>query len=110
MESRAKAKYVRMSPQKARLVADLIRGKPVAEAMQILNFTHTKPARLIKKVVESAVANADQTAMIDVDSLYVKRICIDQGPQLKRIKPRAQGRAYRILHRLAHISVVLDEA
>ncbi|MEF3167726.1 MAG: 50S ribosomal protein L22 [Deltaproteobacteria bacterium] len=110
MESRAIAKYVRMSPQKARLVADLIRGKPVADAVRILDVSPTKPAHLIKKVVESAIANADQTGQIDVDSLYVKKICIDQGPQLKRIKPRAQGRAYRILHRLAHISVVLDEA
>lgn len=110
MEARATSKYLRISPQKTRLVADMLRGKRVAEAIQILSITPKKPARYIKKVVESALANADQNPNIDVESLYVKRILVDKGPQLKRIKPRAQGRAYKILHRLSHISVVLDEA
>ena len=109
MEARATAKYLRISPQKARLVADVVRGKPVSNAIQALSFMPKKAARLIKKVLDSAVANADQNPNIDVESLYVKKIFVDRGPQLKRIKPRAQGRAYRIIHPLAHITVVLDE-
>lgn len=110
METRAVAKYIRISPQKARLVADVVRNKSAANAIQMLSIMPQKGARLIKKVVESAVANADQKVGVDVDTLYIKAIQIDQGPQLKRIRPRAQGRAYRILHRLSHITVVLDEA
>ncbi len=110
MEVRAVAKYLRVSPQKARLVADVVRGKPVEEALYTLANIPKKPARLIKKVLESAIANADQDPSIDVDTLYIKKIFVDQGPQLKRWRARAMGRAYQIRHKLAHITVVLDEA
>lgn len=110
MEAKATAKYLRISPQKARLVADVVRGTPAAQASQILSFMPKKASRLIKKVLDSAIANADQNPNIDVESLYVKKIFVDKGPQLKRIRPRAQGRAYRIIHPLAHITVVLDES
>lgn len=110
MEARAIARYIRVSPQKARLVADVVRGKPVAEALTTLSLLPKKAARLIRKVVQSALANADQNPSIDVDVLYIKQIVVDQGPQLKRWQPRSMGRAYGIRHRLSHITVVLDEA
>jgi len=109
MEAKALARYIRISPQKARLVADLVRGKSVDFAINHLRFLPKKGARLLKKVIESAVANASQNESIDVDTLYVKSIFIDGGPMLKRIMPRAQGRANRILKRTSHITVVLDE-
>lgn len=109
MEARAVAKYLRISPQKTRLVADVVRGKSVGEALQILSYMPKKGARMIKKVLESALANADQNPNIDVDILYIKKIMVDQGPQLKRVHPRAMGRAYRIQHRFSHITIVLDE-
>ncbi len=110
MEARAIAKYKRISPQKARLVADTIRGKRVEDAIYTLSFMPKKAARIIKKVLESAIANADQDPNIDVDTLYIKKITIDKGPVLKRWRPRAMGRAYQIQHRLSHITIVLDEA
>ncbi len=110
MEAKAVARNIRISPQKARLVADVVRGKPVDEAMNILGVLPKKAARIIKKVLESALANADQNMSLDVDSLYVKRIYVDKGPMLKRWRPRAMGRAYSIKHRLSHITVILDEA
>ena len=110
METKAVAKYIRVSPQKARLVADMIRGKSASEAMEILAVVPKKAARLIKKTLESAIANAEQNANIDVDLLYVKKIFVDQGPKMKRWRARAQGRAYSITHSLSHITVVLDEA
>lgn len=109
MEAKALARYIRISPQKARLVADLVRGKNVDHAITALRFLPKKGARLLKKVIESALANASQNEGIDVDTLYVKSIFIDGGPMLKRIMPRAQGRANRILKRTSHITVVLDE-
>jgi len=109
MEAKAIARQIRISPQKARLVADLIRGKDVETALNTLRFLPKKAARIIEKVVESAVANASQSDAIDVDTLFVKKIFIDGGPMLKRIRPRAQGRATRILKRSSHITVVLDE-
>ncbi len=109
MEARAIGKFRRISPQKARLVADLIRNKPVDEAMQIVSLSPKKGARIIRKVLESALANATENMNLDMDSLYVKKICVDQGPQLKRWRPRAMGRAYGIKHRLSHITIVLDE-
>ena len=109
MEVRAVSKYIRISPQKARLVADLIRGKGVDEALSILKFTPKKAARLIDKTLRSAIANAEQTKVIDVDSLYVKKIYVDQGPTMKRWMAKAMGRASRILKRTSHITVVLDE-
>ncbi len=109
MEVRAVSKYIRISPQKARLVADLIRGKDVDEALSILKFTPKKAARLIDKTLRSAIANAEQLKVIDVDSLYVKKIYVDEGPTMKRWMARAMGRASRILKRTSHITVVLDE-
>ena len=110
METSAVAKYIRISPQKARLVADVIRGMNAEKALTMLRFMPKKGAKIIKKVLESAVANANQTESLDVDTLYVKRILIDGGPMLKRFSPRAQGRATRILKRSSHITIVVDEA
>ncbi|NIA08442.1 MAG: 50S ribosomal protein L22 [Nitrospiraceae bacterium] len=109
METRAVAKYLRISPSKARIMADALRGRPVGEALQILSVTPKKAARMIKKVLESALANADQNSDIDLDILYIKKIAVDQGPQLKRFHPRAMGRAYKIRHYFSHITIVLDE-
>lgn len=110
MEAKAVAKYIRISPQKARLVADVVRGKDVGEALTTLRFMPKKGARLLKKVIESAVANADQNEAIDIDTLYVKAIEINGGPMLKRFRPRAMGRATRILKRTSHITVIVAEA
>ena len=109
MEAKALARQIRISPQKARLVADLVRGKSVESALNTLRFMPKKGARILRKVIESALANASQNEAIDVDTLYVKTIFIDGGPMLKRIRPCAQGRASRILKRSSHITVVLDE-
>jgi len=109
MEAKAVARYIRISPQKARLVADVIRGRNVEDAINTLRFMPKKGARILRKIVESAVANAGQNETIDVDTLYVKRIFINGGPMLKRMRPRAMGRANRILKRTSHITIVLDE-
>ncbi len=109
MEAKAVARYIRISPQKARLVADVVRGLEVDKAITTLRFMPKKGARILRKIIESAVANASQSQEIDVDTLYVKTIYIDGGPTLKRIRPRAMGRASRILKRTSHITVVLDE-
>ena len=109
MEAKAIARYIRISPQKARLVADVIRGRNVEDAINVLRFMPKKGARILRKVVESAVANAGQNEAIDVDTLYVKKVSIDGGPMLKRMRPRAMGRANRILKRTSHITIVLDE-
>lgn len=109
MEAKAIAKFVRVSPQKARLVARNVTGKPVEDALNILKFTPKKAARLIEKVLTSAIANAEHNANLDVDSLFVKEVRIDGGPSWKRIRPRAMGRAYRIIKRTSHITVVVDE-
>ncbi len=110
MEAKAVGKYIRISPQKARLVADVVRGMGVDEAITTLRFMPKKGAGIIKKVIESAVANATQDDQADVDDLYVKKIVVDGGPSLKRIRPRAQGRATGIIKRSSHITVVLDES
>ena len=110
METKAVAKYIRISPQKTRLVADVVRGMDVETAITTLRFMPKKAARILRKVIESAVANADQMETIDVDSLYVKQIQIDGGPSLKRFRPRAMGRATRIIKRTSHITVIVDEA
>ena len=109
MEAKAVAKYIRMSPQKVRLVVDLIRGKKVQEAANILMFTRKYAAGIVAKVLKSAVANASQNPNIDENTLYVKEIFVDQGPSLKRWRARAQGRAAGIKKRTAHITVVVDE-
>ncbi|RLB42709.1 MAG: 50S ribosomal protein L22 [Deltaproteobacteria bacterium] len=109
METRAIARYVRVSPRKARLVMNEIRGKRVEEALNMLTFAPQKAAGIIKKVVQSAVANAEQNANVDIDRLYIKRIYADEGPTLKRFRPRALGRATRIRKRTSHLTVILDE-
>ena len=109
MESKAVGKYIRISPQKARLVADVVRGMGVDKALTTLRFMPKKGAGILRKVIESAVANATQDEQIDVDNLYIKKIFIDGGPSLKRISPRAMGRATGIIKRSSHITVVLDE-
>lgn len=110
MEARATAKYIRISPRKARLVADLVRGKTVSEALSILEYTAKAASIYIFKLVNSAVANASSRPGVDVDSLYIKRIFVDPGPTLKRFRAGPQGRAFRILKRTCHITVILDEA
>ncbi len=110
MAVKAILKYARISPRKARVVADMIRGKDVEEALNILRFTPKKGARIIEKVLKSAIANAEVSPDIeDVDALYVKSIYVNEGPMLKRIRPRAMGRAYLIRKRLSHITIELDE-
>ena len=109
MEIKAVARFVRISPRKVRLIMDKIRGNKVAEALEILSFAPQKGARILKKLINSAVANAEQNSGIDVDSLYIKRLFADQGPTLKRWRPRALGRATRIRKRSSHLTVILDE-
>jgi len=109
MEAKAVVKHVRISPQKVRLVVDLIRGKKVEEADTKLGFTDKKAARIVRKVLKSAMANAAQNPNIDENILYVREIFVDQGPSLKRWRARAQGRAASIRKRTSHITVILDE-
>ena len=109
MEAIAKHRFARISPQKARLVADQLRGKPVAQALEILNFSNKKAAELIKKVLDSAIANAEHNEGADIDDLNVSKIFVDEGPTMKRIMPRAKGRADRILKRSSHITVVVAD-
>ena len=109
MRVRAIAKRIRVAPQKARLVADQVRGKSVAEALDILNFSTQKSAGLVRKVLESAIANAENNEAADVDDLRVAEIMVDEGFRLKRIKPRAKGRADRILKRTSHITVTVSD-
>jgi large subunit ribosomal protein L22 len=108
MEVKAKLRFVRVGPRKARLVADMIRGKGSEEALNILTFTKKAAAKILIKLLKSAIANATQKKM-DVDRLFVKRITVDQGPTMKRFMPRALGRATTIRKRTSHISIVLDE-
>lgn len=109
MEVQAKLRGARLSAQKARLVADQIRGKGVEEALDILAFSQKKGAAIVKKVLESAIANAEHNDGADVDELKVSTIFVDEGMTMKRIKPRAKGRADRILKRSCHITVKVAE-
>ncbi|HYB98120.1 MAG TPA: 50S ribosomal protein L22 [Candidatus Limnocylindrales bacterium] len=108
METKAIARYQQISPQKCRLVADLVRGCDVEKALSILEFTQKKAARLVEKTVRSAVANAENNDNADVDKLYIKTIMVDPGPHAGRFRPRAQGRATAIRKRTSHITVVVD--
>ena len=105
----ATARYVRISPRKVKIVIDLIRGKKVGEALSILEHTPKAASEPVAKLLKSAIANAENNLGMNPDSLYVAEIYANQGPTLKRFRPRAQGRAYRIRKRTSHISVVLDE-
>lgn len=110
MRVSAVLKNARLSAQKCRLVADQVRGLPVDAALNILTFSPKKAAVLVKKVLESAIANAEHNEGADIDALRVATIMVDEGPSMKRIRPRAKGRADRILKRTAHITVVVSDA
>ena len=109
VEVAAILKGARISAQKVRLVADQIRGRDVEEALDVLQFSGRKGARLLKKVLESAIANAEHNAGADIDDLTVSSIFVDEGKTMKRIKPRAKGRADRILKRSCHITIKVAE-
>ena len=109
MISNARSKYIRGSARKARLVIDQIRGKRVGRALEILRFSPKRAARTIEECLKSAVANAEQTdSMVDVDDLFVSKAVIDEGPSMKRIRPRAMGRAFRIIKRFHHVTIELS--
>ena len=107
MEARAQARYVRVTPMKARRVVDLIRGLPVAEAQAILRFAPQAASDPVGNVLDSAVANAAHNHQLDAATLVVREAYVDEGPTMKRFRPRAQGRAYRIRKRTSHITVVV---
>lgn len=109
MEATAKLKGARISPQKARLVADQIRGLPVERADEMLTFSNKKAAHVVRKVLMSAIANAENNSGADIDELKVRTIFVDEGPTLKRGMPRAKGRFTRILKRTSHITIVVAE-
>lgn len=109
MEVSARLKGARVSAQKARLVADQIRGRQVGDALNILNFSTKKSAHLVRKLLESAIANAEHNEGADVDELSVSRIFVDGGMTMKRIRPRAKGRADRILKRSCHITLAVAD-
>jgi large subunit ribosomal protein L22 len=109
MQVMAKHRHARLSAQKGRLVADQIRGLPVEEALEILIFSKKKGAALVKKVLDSAIANAEHNEGADIDELKVAAVCVDEGPTMKRIRARAKGRATRILKRTSHITVTVAD-
>ncbi len=109
MQVKATAKNVRISPQKARLAVDLIRGKSVARALEILSFSETKASNLVMKTLESAIANAEHNESADIDELFVSSCFVDEGPTMKRMRPRAKGRAFGILKRSSHITVQVSD-
>jgi large subunit ribosomal protein L22 len=109
MEARAYAKYIRMSPLKVRVVLDLVRGKSIGEAIAILKHTPRAAAPVVEKLLKSAVANAENNQKMDPAKLYVAETWVGQGPSLKRFRPHAQGRAFRILKRTSHITMVVKE-
>lgn len=108
MEARAQARFIRVTPRKARRVVDLIRGLPAAEAQAVLRFAPQAASEPVGKVLASAIANAEHNFKLDTDTLVVSRAYVDEGPTLKRFRPRAQGRAYRINKRTSHITVVVE--
>lgn len=109
MVTKAVGRYIRVSPRKARLLIDLIRGKKVDEALNILEYSPKAVARTIAKIVRSAVANAGENSEVDVDALYISQAYADDGPTLRRYLPRAMGRATPIRKRSSHITIILDE-
>ena len=110
METQAIIRGVHISAQKTRLVADLIRGKPVAQALNILAFTNKKAAGILKKAVESAIANAEHNDGADIDELSISTIMVDEGPTMKRGRARAKGRGTRILKRTSHITLTVADS
>jgi large subunit ribosomal protein L22 len=109
MEVAARLKYSRISPQKVRLVADQVRGKPVEQALQLLAFSPKKAAAIVKKVLESAIANAEHNEGADIDELKVSRIFVDEGPTMRRWKARAKGRVNHIIKRTSHVTVMVGD-
>lgn len=109
MATTAKLSYARISPQKARLVADQIRGLPVERAINLLTFSNKKAAALIKKVLESAIANAENNDGADIDDLKVQSVSVDEGSRMKRFRARARGRSNRIIKRTSHINITVEE-
>jgi len=110
MEARAEARFIRVSPQKARLVVDLIRGRNAGQAINILRATNKRIAPVVEKVLRSAIANAEnRSADVDVDKLVVSEAYVNEGPRMKRVRPAPMGRAYRIQRRSAHIAIVVSE-
>ena len=109
MEVRARLRYLRMAPRKARLVADQIRGMQVERAVELLSYSNKKAAGVIKKVLDSAIANAEHNEGADIDELKVSAICVDEGPVQKRFKARARGRANRIIKRTSHVKVTVSD-
>ncbi len=107
METLAKARNIRMSAYKVRLLADQIRGKPVAKALDLLAFSKKQAALPVRKLLESVIANAENNDGADIDELVVKRVFVDEGRTLRRIRPRAKGRADRILKRSCHITITV---
>ncbi len=107
--ARAKVKYVRIIPWKARKVINLVRGKKISDAINIVSFMPQTAARTVKKLLKSALVNASQRKGIDQEGLYVEKIFVDEGPRLKRFRPRSMGRADTILKRMSHITVILNE-
>ncbi|HEX6577579.1 MAG TPA: 50S ribosomal protein L22 [Jiangellaceae bacterium] len=109
MEARAQARFVRVTPMKARRVVDVIRGMKADEAAALLRFAPQSAAEPVRKVLESAIANAENNDGLVPDSLYIAEAYVDEGPTMKRFRPRAQGRAYRVAKRTCHITVVVEE-
>jgi large subunit ribosomal protein L22 len=109
MSTSAKLTNTRLSPQKMRLVADQVRGLPVEKAIDVLTFSNKKAAAVIKKVLESAIANAEHNDGADIDELKISEILVDAGPTMKRLRPRARGRADRIIKRTSHVKVTVSE-
>ena len=109
METSAVLKYARFSAQKGRLVADQVRGLPVEKALELLHFSPKAAAGVIRKVLESAIANAEHNDGVDIDELRVKFIMVDEGPTMKRIRPRARGRVNRIFKRTCHVRVTVAD-
>ena len=110
METRCVTRYQRISPRKCRLVADQVRRLPVGEALEVLRYSPHKAAQLLRKTLESALANAEHNEGADIDMLWVRRVMVDEGPVFKRFRPRARGRVGKILKRTSHITVVLSDA
>ena len=109
MQTNAKLSHARISPQKCRLVADQVRGLPVERALTLLSFSPKKAAGIVRKVLESAIANAEHNEGADIDELKVSAICVDEGPVMKRFNARAKGRADRIIKRTCHITVTVAD-
>ncbi len=108
MQATATAKYIRIAPRKVRVVADQVRSKPVGLALEVLEVIHRRGASVVRKCIQSAIANAKAQGDVNLDDLFVKEVCVDEGPTLRRYRPRAMGRATRVRKRTSHVRVVVD--